>query len=1045
MKKRALFTLVLTVLMLLALCLGISAAETVTDDSTDTLTLGACTINGLDGVTIPDPTVGLVYTLDSTTKTASVSGRGSFSGGNLVFPSTVTYGGKTYNVTRIENYLFNNGNGTRLSYSIYVPDSITTIVGGNGRGTFGNSNLDKVYIGSGLTVIDTETFSGSRGLSVFVCKSKPTKIGKYAFNGMSAGSSGISEYELDLSQVIRFEELAFNGAAFLRELVLNENVEFIGSQAFVNCSNMNGSIIIPQDCVVSYRCFNGTNLDRVIIRVKEGETFNAPVEMFSGAYGTLTVIFDGPALADKYFFSGRSNDYKTHVHFQTYSQIEAFVKSVSEKDGKERISGAIFYSCEDGKYYTATSAGVITEQGEADTHVYTDEQVHFDMNCSQYERYAYVCYCCGDEQVVSQGNELGEHVCEITTKGANCQSMGYVQYVCTVCDYEETVHFYDKSAHSATVIEYEQKDYATLVATYKCEYCNTIVKVEDVSLVNKCYIAGYGQELFDASMTYVSVNEYGVATPSGASFNNAVIYFPSCVEINGDVVEVKTVQGFKKYSIKSIYIPDSVTRIAGGSGTGCFGDISTLKNVVVGKGVTELEQEVFCMGNGATLDEFIFKGTITSMKFKCLNAVKASSTSIPYEFNTYLSYVGKQVNLAGNVIRTVTIAKGCNLSEKYAFNDANGLTTVYIEGSDLKEAPLDLGQEFTSNTKTLIYYIKGYVTVSGQALLSGLDNTRIYMQNTDAIDILSSAILNQDYKERMKTVTFFDCETGTAWYVDQSGVRTVHPTVPFAHGGVVEITAPSCNNNGTSTEKCFICGDTVSSTEVEKLEHVFDGGVITKMPTSTEAGTIVYTCLGCKDTFEEKILVTLGTHTEIVKIYYTNGFDNKGTSTTTCAHCDYTQTIELDAIFVLLGYSVKQDKSAITCGYQININALTYYEEKAGKLEYGVILVNANDVETNGLLNESNNLASGVRGYKSEITNRNIVNLDVCVKGAETEELRNFDFLLSLYIYADSDANSEAEMHYMQHSMLSGENNQVSVGNQAFNTISINRAIAGTE
>ncbi|MBQ3589670.1 MAG: hypothetical protein II980_04375, partial [Clostridia bacterium] len=101
MKKRALFTLVLTVLMLLALCLGISAAETVTDDATDTLTLGACTINGLDGVTIPDPTVGLVYTLDSTTKTASVSGRGSFTGGNLVFPSTVTYGGETYNVTRI--------------------------------------------------------------------------------------------------------------------------------------------------------------------------------------------------------------------------------------------------------------------------------------------------------------------------------------------------------------------------------------------------------------------------------------------------------------------------------------------------------------------------------------------------------------------------------------------------------------------------------------------------------------------------------------------------------------------------------------------------------------------------------------------------------------------------------------------------------------------------------------------------------------------------------------------------------------------------------
>lgn len=1033
MKKRALFTLVLTVLMLLALCLGISAAETVTDDATDTLTLGACTINGLDGVTIPDPTVGLVYSLDSTTKTASVSGRGSFTGGNLVFPSTVTYGGNTYTVTKIEKNLFQ-----RLSYSLYIPDSITTIAGGSNQGTFGNSTLDKVYIGSGIKVFEQETFSGSKGMSAFVCKSKPTQIGKYAFNQMSAGSSGISEYELDLSQVIRFEELAFNGATFLKELVLNENVEFIGSSAFISCSNMNGDIIIPKDCVVSNRCFNGTSLDRVIIRIKEGETFNAPVEMFSGAYGDLTVIFDGPALANNHFFGGRQGN-TTYVHFQTYAQIEEFVNSVAQKEGKERISGALFYSCKDGKYYSASSAGVITEKGEAEAHVYTEETVHFEKDCSRYERNSYVCYCCENEQVVSQGTELGEHICEITTKGANCQSMGYTQYVCTVCDYEETVHFYDKSAHSATVIKYNQKDYATVNATYICEYCNTTVKTENISLVNKCYIEGYG--LFDATMEYVSVNEYGVATPSGATFSNAVIYFPSCVEIDGNIVEVKTVQGFKKYSIKSIYIPDSVTRIAGGSGSGCFGDISSLKNIVVGKGVTELEQEVFCMGSGATLDEFIFKGTITSMKLLCLSAVRATSTDIPYEFNTYLSYVGQKVNKDGNIIREAVIAKGCNLSEKYAFNDANGLKTVYIEGSDSKEAPLDLGQEFTSNTGTTTYYIKGYVTVSGQALLSGLDNTRIYMQNTDAIDLLSSSILKYDYKYRMNTATFFDCETSTAWFVDQSGVRTEHSTVPFAHGGVFEITAPSCDKVGTSIEKCFICGDTVASTEVEKLEHVFDGGVITKMPTSTEAGTIVYTCLICGDSYEKDIIVALGTHTEIVKVYYTNGFDNKGISTTTCAHCDYTQTIELEAIFVVLGYSVREDNTGITFGYKINKEALDYYEAKVAKVNYGVFLANASDIRENGFVDENYKLLSTVRGYQAQITSRGFSTLDIKVLGATNDTLKALDFMLSVYIIADSNADGELEMQCIQPSLENGNNQAIVVGDFTLNTVSINRAL----
>ena len=1032
MKKRSLLTFVLVLAIIFALGISVSAAETVTDDATDTLTLGNCTINGLDGVTIPSPTEGLVYSLDSSTMTATVTGRGSFTGGNLVFPSTVTYGGNTYTVTTINSNLFQS-----LSYSLYIPDSITTIKGGGRSGTFGNSTLDKVYIGSGIKTFEQETFSGSKGMSVFVCKSKPTQIGVYAFNQMSAGSNGISEYEFDLSQVIRFEELAFNGASFLRELALNENVEYIGAEAFLNCSNMNGSIIIPEDCTVSNRCFNGTSLDRVVIKVKEGETFYAPNEMFSGAYGNLTVIFTGPAIADKYFFAGRGN--ATNVYFQNYEQIEDFVESVASKDGKERISGVNFYSCDDGKYYTASSAGVITDKGEAETHIYTDETVHFEKNCSKYERYAYVCYCCGIENVVSQGTELGEHVCEITVKGANCQSDGYIEYVCTVCDYEETVHFIDKTSHSATVIEYNQKDYKTVTATHKCEYCNEIVSFEEISLVNKCYIDGYG--LFDATLEYVSVNENGVATPSGASFNNAVIYFPSCVEINGNIVEVNTVQGFKKYSIKAIYIPDSVTRIAGGSGTGCFGDISTLKNIVVGKGVTELEQEVFCMGGGATLDEFIFKGTITSMKFKCLHAVKASSSSIPYEFNTYLSYVGHQVNLDGNIIREVIIAKGCNLSEKKAFNDANGLKTVYIEGGDTPETALDLGQEFTSNTATITYYIKGYVTVSGQAVLSGLENTRIYMQNVEAIDLFSQAILSQAYQNRMEKATFFDCETQTAWFVNQSGERTVHTTVAFKHGGVFEVTAPSCDNVGTSTEKCFICGDTVSSAEVEKLEHIFDGGKITKMPTKTEYGTIVYTCFACGETEEKPILKALGTHKEVVKVYYVNGFEMAGYKTVVCENCNHTYEKETEAIFTVLGYSIREDGTGITYGYLINREALAYYEANVGKVNYGVILANANDIAANGFVDSSFNLIESVAGFQIEIDQRTLSTVNIRILGATTDELKSLDFLLTAYIVADSDLDGQNEMHCLQYSIGNGMDNPITAGDYTLNTISINRAI----
>ncbi len=1036
MKKRALFTLALAMLMALMLCITVGATTTVTDDETDEVTLGNCTITGLDGVTIPEPTTGLVYTLDDETKTATVSGRGSFTGGNLVFPSSVTYGERTYAVTKINSNLFRS-----LSYSLYVPDSITFIGGGSNTGTFGNSTLDKVYIGSGLSGFEREVFSGSKGMSTFVCKSKPTYIGIYAFNQMSAGASGISDYELDLSQVIRFEEYAFNGASFLRELALNENVEHIGNCAFKNCSNMNGSIVIPANCQLKDACFNGTNLDLVVIKVNKGEKFTAPLELFSGAAAGLTVVISGDAVAGAdYFFSNNAMT----VHMPSFAQLQAFVSSVAKfTNGAPRITVATFYACEEGKYYSCTAQGVLTEKGDANSHYYTAETVHFEKNCSQYERESYICYCCGIENVVSQGTELGAHVNEITTKEANCQSMGYIVYECTVCDYEETVHFIDKTSHSATVKEYRLKDFKTVEEKTRCEHCNTLVSAQDVSLVNKCFIQGYGQELFDATMEYVSVSANGVATPSNATFNNAVIYFPSCVEKDGEIIPVSTVQGFKAKSIKAIYIPDNVTRIAGGSGVGCFGDISSLKNIVVGKGVTELEQEIFCMGSGATLDEFIFKGTISVLKHQCLTNVKAASTDIPYEFNTYLSYAGKWVNLNGNIIREARIARGCDLNEKYAFNNANGLIAVYIEGGEDASNALDLGQEFASNTATTNYYIKGFVTVSGQAAISDRRNIRIYMSSVEAIDLFASAIKSYDYSGRINEVTFMDCSTNTAWFVSSSANRVEHPSISFSHGGgLFESTSATCNSKGTSVEKCFVCGAIVASTTIEKLEHTFDGGVITKMPTATEEGIIVYTCFDCGEAKEERIIVALGTHKEIVKVYYENGFDKVGLAIITCEDCDHNYQMHLDAVFEILGYSVNNEYTAITCGYKINADALAYYEQNVAKLEFGIILANASDVATNGLLDESYNMLSTVRGGKIAIEERSIIVVDAVVKGATTDTLRNFDFILAMYILADKDADGELEMQYLQHSMNCGDNKEITVNGEAFNTISINRAIA---
>lgn len=1030
MKKKISLFILLAFVFVLAFAFSVSAATTVTDDGSN-VTLGDCTIENLDGITIPSPTRGLAYTLDEEAGTAAVSGRGSFAGGELVFPSSVTYNGTTYPLTKINSKLFQN-----LTYNLYVPDSVTFIGGGSYSGTFGNSTIAKIYIGKGLVGFEQEVFSGSKGLETFVCKAKPTYIGVYAFNVFTASSNGMTKVELDFSEVTRVEELAFNsnnlqGRHFISYANVNfsEKINYIGPNAFVG-SKANGSIVIPADCVLSSRCFNGTSFEMVVIKVEKGTTRQLPQELFSGSDGGLTVVFDGAVEANQnHVFSGNN----TNVYMPSYELIEKLALTASKKSGNERLGKVTFYSCKENKSYSSTSAGVLTEIGVGE-HIYSSDPFHFDANCSQYEKEAYVCYACGHENVVFEGTELSNHIFEVAVKQPTCQSKGYTEYRCTVCAHTEIAHVVAKNQHSATIVTYKEKENATLTVTRICEYCKQEVNSDDVSLVNKCYIEGYG--LFDATMEYVYVDSFGNASPSAIEFNNATIYFPSYVEIDGNIVKVETVQGFKAKSIEGIYIPDTVTRIVGGSGVGCFGDISALKNVVVGKGVTTIEQEVFCMGNGATLDEFIFKGTVTRIETFGLKTLKRASADIPYEFKTNLTYVGKQVNLGGNLLSEVKIAKGCDLHEGFAFNDANGLLSVYIEGGDSASEALNLGQEFTSNIGTKYWYIKGYVTVSAQAVLSGQNGSIIYMESTDAIDVFANAIKSNKFNDRIEYAVFMDCSTDTAWYVNRNAERSVHPNKTFSHGAVSYEISSTCTQAGTHSEICFVCGDTVSSETVEVKEHAFDGGIISVMPTNSSEGEIVYSCLTCGKV-ETRVIPKLSqNHNCIIVIEYVNGFDNKGVQNIKCQDCEYSEDRVLDAIFIVLGYSVSNDKTGITSGYRINKEALEYYESNIGPIEFGFMVADATDVKNNGIVDESLKMLSTIKGCQITISNRMFSYIDVKINGATTVESQAREFILSVYVIHGDNTNKQISFIQPKDKASS----DIKVGKQTLKAISMNVA-----
>jgi|GEM_PF-3257303 len=1037
--KKLFLTLAICILMCALFVVGASAAS-VTDDGSN-VTLGDCTIANLDGVTIPSVTRGLVYSLDDETMTATVSGRGSFTGGtgvSLVFPSSVTYDEKTYKVTQINAKLFQS-----LTYDLYIPDSVITLAGGSGSGTFGNSTIDKAYIGSGVKTIGEETFSGSKGYSVFVCKAKPEYINKHAFNAMqNVACTEIVEF--DFSEVKRVEEVAFNGCKLRVIANFSDKLEFIGEKGFASSNVVEA--YIPAGATVSTSSFNTAQaLTLMIFEVAEGETKLFPEQFLSaaGALNNFSLVITGKiTFTGNAPFPGRSGQ---KLYLPDIEALEVMLENYDEnvkKDGNQgRIESFTVYVCETGKTYKAHPDGTYEETGTAtENHIYS-EVAHYEADCSNFERDEKYCYSCNHKVKSNEGTVLGNHIFETYTKLPSCQSIGYTEFDCTVCDLQEVGAFVDKTAHLNTVEKYGAVNGSNLEVSYYCEYCNTLDRTENVSLVNKCYIEGYG--LFDATATldYISVDASGNVTPSGATFERANLYFPSFVKVGEDIVEVKTIQGFNGKSIRAIYVPDTVTRIVGGSGIGCFGNNTALLIVVVGKGVTVVEQEIFSMGNGATLNEFVWKGTITEIHQLAFQKVSASSSAIPYEFKTNLTYVGKQVNLNGNIIREARIAKGCDLHEKFAFNNANGLVTIYIEGGDTPETALDLGQEFTSNTGTKYWYIKGYVVTSGWAVLSGQNNSRVFMESEEAIDVFVNTIVGKG-NERLSPTTFLSCDNKKAWYYTSStdaSTRTEHPSVAFFHGGVIAETEATCTQGATITETCFVCGETVSQTAGEPLEHVLDGGVITVTPNCKVLGTIVYSCIYCGEEEEKSIFHDYSTHEYSYFIAYINGFDKNGAEGEKCAICDGTRNeATLDAIIVPLGYSVKNNRTGINGGYQINKELLAKYEDTNGKVRIGIIVANSALAQSLGLVDSEFMLVTD-KGIQVELNERGYTLFSLSITGFNTDALKALNLLITSYVVADLDGDGSTEISYCQHTMT-GDNAPASFDGKLLNTVSIDRA-----
>ena len=157
--------------------------------------------------------------------------------GELSIPTTISYNGSDYPVTRIGKNAFISSGG--LTGSLTIPNTVTSI----GENAFLScSGLTELHLGISLDTIGPAAFYGCKGFtgSLTIPNSvRAIEIG--AFYGCT-GFTGALTFGDGLK---RIEKGAFCKCSGFTSLNLSEAVTSIGSCAFWGCSGFTGSLIIP--------------------------------------------------------------------------------------------------------------------------------------------------------------------------------------------------------------------------------------------------------------------------------------------------------------------------------------------------------------------------------------------------------------------------------------------------------------------------------------------------------------------------------------------------------------------------------------------------------------------------------------------------------------------------------------------------------------------------------------------------------------------------------------------------------------------------------
>ena len=200
---------------------------------------------------------GIYYNITSSTApyTVAVTYQGTSSSeykneytGSVTIPEKVTYNGKTYSVTSIREFAFEDCSGLT---SVEIPNSVTSI----GDYAFAYcSGLTSITIPGSVTSIGGSAFEGCSGLKKVIVPDIAAwcniSFGSYSANPLCYAKHIYSDENNEITDLVIPNSVtsiggsAFSGCSGLTSVTIGNSVTSIGSNAFGSCSGLT-SITIP--------------------------------------------------------------------------------------------------------------------------------------------------------------------------------------------------------------------------------------------------------------------------------------------------------------------------------------------------------------------------------------------------------------------------------------------------------------------------------------------------------------------------------------------------------------------------------------------------------------------------------------------------------------------------------------------------------------------------------------------------------------------------------------------------------------------------------